>query len=141
MVKEGIVLGHWVSSKGIEVDRAKIATIEKLPPLVNVKGIRSFLGHASFYRRFIKEFSKVLKPLCNLLEKDAIFNFDESCLEAFNVINERLTSAPIMVVSDWNEPFEIMCNATDYAVGTVLGQRRDKIFRAIYYASRNLNDA
>ena len=70
MVKKGIVLGHRVLSKGIEVDMAKIYTIEKLPPPTNVKGIRSFLGHAGFYQRFIKDFLKIVKPLCNLLEKD-----------------------------------------------------------------------
>ena len=68
MVREGIVLGHRVSSKGIEVDPAKISTIDKLPPLANVKGIWSFLGHAGFNRRFIKDFSKITKPLCNLRE-------------------------------------------------------------------------
>ena len=83
MVKEGIILGHRVSSKGIEVDLAKISTIEKLTPPTNVKGIRSFLGHAGFYQRFIKDFSKIMKPLCNLLEKDATFAFDENCLKAF----------------------------------------------------------
>ena len=80
MVKEGIVLGHRVSKDRLEVDRAKISTIEHLPPPVNVKGIRSFLGHAGFYRRFIKDFSKIARPLCNLLEKDAPFEFGESCL-------------------------------------------------------------
>ena len=75
MVEEGIVLGHRISQKGIEVDKAKIETIEKLPPPTSVKGIRSFLGHAGFYRRFIKDFSKIAKPLCNLLEKDVPFNF------------------------------------------------------------------
>ncbi|KAL5583197.1 hypothetical protein UlMin_015639 [Ulmus minor] len=83
MVKEGVVLGHKVSRDGLEVDKAKVETIEKLPPPVSVKGIRSFLGHAGFYRRFIKDFSKVAKPLCNLLEKDRKFDFDESCLKAF----------------------------------------------------------
>ena len=73
------MLGHRVSSKGIEVDRAKIATIEKLPLPKNVKGIRSFLGHAGFYRRFIKDFSKLSKPLCNLLEKNSTFDFDVVC--------------------------------------------------------------
>ena len=67
MVKEGIVLGHKISGKGIEVDKAKIEAIEKLPPPRDVKGIRSFLGHAGFYRRFIKNFSKVSRPLTNLL--------------------------------------------------------------------------
>ncbi|CAL0329822.1 unnamed protein product [Lupinus luteus] len=85
MVTEGIVLGHKISAKGLEVDRAKIEVIEKLPPPTNIKGIRSFLGHAGFYRRFIKDFSKIAKPLCNLLLKESPFNFDNSCLEAFNL--------------------------------------------------------
>ena len=97
MVQEGIVLGHRVSSKGIEVDRAKIATIEKLPTS-NVKGIRSFLGHAGFYRRFIKDFSKLSKPLCNLIEKNSAFDFDDVCLQAFNAIKEKLILAPIMTL-------------------------------------------
>uniref|UniRef100_A0A151UE91 Retrovirus-related Pol polyprotein from transposon opus n=1 Tax=Cajanus cajan TaxID=3821 RepID=A0A151UE91_CAJCA len=67
MVTEGIVLGYKISCRGIEVEKAKIEVIGKLPPPVNVKGIRSFLGHAGFYRRFIKEFSKIAKPLSNLL--------------------------------------------------------------------------
>ena len=86
MVRQGIVLGHRVSSKGIEVDPAKISTIDKLPPPTNVKGIRSFLGHAGVYRRFIKDFSKIIKPLCNLLEKYAPFIFDESCHGAFQLL-------------------------------------------------------
>ena len=65
MVNEGIVLGHRNSTKGVEVDKAKIETIEKLPPSSSVKGIRSFLGYARFYRRFIKDFSKIAKPLSN----------------------------------------------------------------------------
>ena len=80
MVTEGIVLGHKISSKGIEVDRAKIETIEKLPPPNSVKAIRSFLGHAGFYRRFIKDFSKIARPLTRLLEKDVPFVFDDHCL-------------------------------------------------------------
>jgi len=80
MVREGIVLGHRVSERGIEVDRAKIDVIEQLPPPTNVKGVRSFLGHAGFNRRFIKDFSRIARPLTNLLAKDALFNFDEECL-------------------------------------------------------------
>ncbi|XP_027150322.1 uncharacterized protein LOC113750559 [Coffea eugenioides] len=83
MVKEGIVLGHKIFSKGIEVDKAKIEVIEQLPPPSNVKGIRSFLGHASFYRRFIKDFSKIAKPLCDLLCKDTPSQFNDNCLVAF----------------------------------------------------------
>ena len=86
MVREGIVLGHKISHKGIEVDQAKIEVIEKLPPPMNEKGIRSFLGHAGFYRRFIREFSKIAKPLTTLLVKDKAFIFDKECVVAFETI-------------------------------------------------------
>ena len=101
MVKEGIVLGHRVSKDGFEVDRAKISTIEHLSLPVNVKGIRSFLGHVGFYWRFIKDFSKIARPLCNLLEKDTPFHFDEACLQSFNTLKEKLIQAPIMAAPDW----------------------------------------
>lgn len=141
MVQEGIVLGHKISAKGIEVDRAKIEVIEKLPPPINVKGIRSFLGHAGFYRRFIKDFSKISKPLCDFLNKDAPFDFNSECLHAFNKLKQELISAPIVIAPDWNFPFELMCDASDYALGAVLGQRKDKKLHVIYYASKMLNDA
>jgi len=73
MVREGIVLGHRVSERGIEVDRAKIEMIEQLPPPTNVKGVRSFLGHAGFYRRFIKDFSHIARPVTNLLAIDGLY--------------------------------------------------------------------
>ncbi|XP_058216628.1 uncharacterized protein LOC131327478 [Rhododendron vialii] len=141
MVKQGIVLGHIISHKGIEVDKAKIDLISNLPPPRTVKEIRSFLGHAGFYRRFIKDFSKIAKPLCNLLAKDAPFVFHKECLHAFERLKSELTSAPIIRPPDWNVPFEIMCDASDYAVGAVLGQRVDKLPHVIYYASKTLNDA
>ncbi|KAJ9538031.1 hypothetical protein OSB04_030764 [Centaurea solstitialis] len=141
MVREGIVLGHKISKDGLEVDRAKIDTISKLPPPTNIKGVRSFLGHAGFYRRFIKDFSKITRPLNKLLEKDAPFIFDENCTHAFETLKYHLTNAPIMVPPDWNQPFEIMCDASDYAVGAVLGQRINNHFQPICYASRTLNDA
>ena len=86
MAQEEIILGHSISEKGIKVDRAKIEVIDKLPPPKCVKDIRSFLGHARFYRRFIKDFSKIAKPLCKLLAKDAEFEFDDACLEAFDTL-------------------------------------------------------
>ena len=67
MVQESIVLGHWISARGIKFDKSKIDAIEKLPPPSSVKGIRSFLGQAGFYRRFIKDFSWIAKPLSSLL--------------------------------------------------------------------------
>ncbi|KAJ0465579.1 putative nucleotidyltransferase, Ribonuclease H [Helianthus annuus] len=141
MVQEGIVLGHVLSSKGIEVDRAKVRVISTLPPPTNVKGVRSFLGHAGFYRRFIKGFSVITKPLCNLLLKDVPFEFDDKCLNAFNVLKEQLVQAPILQSPDWTKPFEIMCDASDFAIGAVLGQRVDKKPVVIYYASKTLSDA
>ncbi|XP_057808589.1 uncharacterized protein LOC131023062 [Salvia miltiorrhiza] len=86
MVTSGIVLGHVVSKDGIEVDRAKVKVIEKLPPPIDVKGIRSFLGHAGFYRRFIKDFSKITQPLCRLLAQDVNFDFDGTCMHAFELL-------------------------------------------------------
>ncbi|KAL4354227.1 hypothetical protein GQ457_06G011410 [Hibiscus cannabinus] len=141
MVDEGIVLGHKISSKGMEVDKAKIEVISKLPPPTTVKGIRSFLGHAGFYRRFIEDFSKITKPLCSLLEQGRPFEFDKDCTKAFNLLKQKLVTAPIVEPPDWKLPFELMCDASDYAVGAVLGQRKGKIFHPIYYASKTLNDA
>ncbi|KAK1439692.1 hypothetical protein QVD17_05512 [Tagetes erecta] len=141
MVKEGIVLGHKISQEGLEVDRAKIDTISRLPPPTSVKAIRSFLGHAGFYRRFIKDFSKIARPMTQLLEKDAPFVFSNECLNAFQFLKEKLVNAPIMVAPDWSLPFELMCDASDFAVGAILGQRKDKHFHPIYYASKTLNDA
>ncbi|KAJ9546993.1 LOW QUALITY PROTEIN: hypothetical protein OSB04_019536 [Centaurea solstitialis] len=137
----GIVLGHKISKDGLEVDKAKIDTISKLPPLTNIKGVRSFLGHAGFYRRFIKDFSKITRPLTKLLEKDAPFIFDEKCISAFETLKHHLTNAPIVVPPDWDQPLEIMCDASDYAVGAVLGQRKNNHFQPICYSSRTLNDA
>ncbi|XP_021746196.1 uncharacterized protein LOC110712084 [Chenopodium quinoa] len=139
--KEGIVLGHVISSRGIEVDRAKIEVIERLPPPTNVKGIRSFLGHAGFYRRFIKDFSKIAKPLTQLLVKDAPFVFTNDCLLAFDRLKEALISAPIIQPPNWELPFELMCDASDFAVGSVLGQRKDKKLHDIYYTSKTLDEA
>ncbi|RVW29309.1 Retrovirus-related Pol polyprotein from transposon 17.6 [Vitis vinifera] len=116
MVHQGIVLGHIISEKGIEVDKAKVELIAKLPSPTTVKGVRQFLGHAGFYRRFIQDFSKLSRPLCELLAKDA--------------------KAP-----NWQLPFEVMCDASDFAIGAVLGQREDGKPYVIYYASKTLNEA
>ena len=134
-------MGHKISAARLEVDQAKIAIIKTLMSPTTVKGIRSFLRHAGFYRRFIKDFSNISKPLCRLLEKDTKLDFDESCRTAFEEIKSRLVSAPIMLTLDWNNEFEIMCDASDYAIGAVLGQRTDKIFKAIYYARKTFNEA
>ncbi|CAN6583795.1 unnamed protein product [Malus baccata var. baccata] len=141
MVKQGIVLGHIISEKGIEVDKSKIDLVHHLPSPTSVREVRSFLGHAGFYRRFIKDFSKVAQPLCRLLQKEVAFEFNKECTASFNQLKELLTTAPIIVPLDWSLPFKLMCDASDYALGAVLGQRKDKRPHVIYYASRTLNDA
>ena len=141
MVTQGIVLGHIVSKKGIEVDKAKVELISNLPAPMCVRDIRSFLGHAGFYRRFIKYFSAIARPLCNLLAKDVPFAWSQACEDAFDKLKTMLVSPPIMRSPNWNLPFEIMCDASDYAIGAVLGQREDKKDFVIYYASKTLDSA
>ncbi|GJU74302.1 reverse transcriptase domain-containing protein [Tanacetum coccineum] len=141
MCREGIVLGHKISKAGIEVDRAKVDVIAKLPHPTTVKGVRSFLGHAGFYRRFIQDFSKIARPMTHLLEKETPFVFSKDCIDAFQTLKKKLTEAPILVVPDWNLPFELMCDASDFAIGAVLGQRKMKHFQPIHYASKTMTEA
>ena len=100
MVQEGIILRHQIFARGIDVDKAKIEAIEKLPPPSSVNGIRSFLGHARFYKRFIKDFSRIAKPLSSLLVQGTPFDFDEQCVQAFSILKDILVSAPIVVAPD-----------------------------------------
>nr|GEZ51653.1 reverse transcriptase domain-containing protein [Tanacetum cinerariifolium] len=141
MVKEGIVLGHKISKNRIEVDRTKVDVIAKLPHPTTVKGIRSFLGHAGFYRRFIQVFSKISRPMTHLLEKNTPFVFFEDYIQAFQTLKKKLTEAPILIVPNWDLPFELMCDASDFAIGAVLRQRHEKHFKPIHYASKTMNDA
>ncbi|XP_042403344.1 uncharacterized protein LOC121992821 isoform X2 [Zingiber officinale] len=141
MVEHDIVLGHIVFRKGIEVDPAKISAISSLSYPACVREVRAFLGHAGFYRRFIRDFSKISLPLSQLLQKDVIFDFDQRCMEAFDRLKEALTSAPIIRPPDWSLPFELMCDASDYAVGAVLAQRVDGAPHVICYASKTLDSA
>ncbi|XP_015169053.1 uncharacterized protein [Solanum tuberosum] len=128
MVKDGIVLGQKILGEGIKVDQVKVEVIVKLPPPISRKGFRSFLGHVCFYRRFIKDFSKVALPLSKLLEKQRIFEFDEACVKACLCLNEKLISAPIIVALDWSISFELMCDASSVGSEVVLYQcKRKKI--------------
>ncbi|CAM8972804.1 unnamed protein product [Rhodiola kirilowii] len=125
----------------MEVDKAKIDLIMTLPYPSTVRDIQSFLGHAGFYRRFIKDFSKKALPLSTLLQKEVLFEFTNACKEAFDDLKKALTSTPIIQTPNWELPFEIMCDASDFAVGAVLGQKVDKKAGVIYYASRTLDSA
>nr|GEX73925.1 retrovirus-related Pol polyprotein [Tanacetum cinerariifolium] len=141
MVKEGIVIGHKITKQWIEVDKAKVDVITKLPHPTTTNGIRSFLGHAGFYRCFIKDFSKIARPMTRLLEKDTPFHFSKECVEAFQTLKRKLTEAPILIAPDWDMPFELMCDASNFSIGAVLGQRQDKHFRPIHYASKTMTEA
>ncbi|XP_070032040.1 uncharacterized mitochondrial protein AtMg00860-like [Nicotiana tomentosiformis] len=122
MVEEVIVLGHKISRNEIEVDKAKIKVISKIPPPTSVKGVWSFLGHAGFYRHFIKDLSKVVNPLCKLLEKDSMFNFNDDCMRAFELLKLKLKTTPIITAPNWSLPFELICDASDVAVGAMYQQ-------------------
>nr|GEU34351.1 reverse transcriptase domain-containing protein [Tanacetum cinerariifolium] len=130
MDKEGIVFGHKISKEVIEVDKAKVDVITKLPHPTTVKGILSFLGHAGF----IKDFSKITRPMTRLLEKDTPFIFSKECVEAFQTLKRKLTEAPILIAPDWDMPFELMYDASDFAIDAVLRQHQDKHFKPIHYA-------
>jgi len=135
MVRQGIVLGHEISRRGIKIDKEKIKVIAKLPPPKCITDIRSFLGHGGFYRWFIKDFSKIARPL------DVPFDFNDGCFKSWEKLKEDLVSVPIISTPDWAQPFEIMCDPSDFAIGAVLGQRIDNRQHVIYYSSRTLNDA
>jgi hypothetical protein len=120
------------------VDKVKIEVIEQLAPPTNVKGIHSFLGHAGLYRRFIQKFSQISRPLTHLLAKDALFVFTEECFQSFHTLKKSLISAPVIQLPNWHLPFEIMCDVSDYAVGVVLDQSKDKKHHTISYASKTL---
>nr|GEV08664.1 reverse transcriptase domain-containing protein [Tanacetum cinerariifolium] len=127
MVTEGIILGHKISKNGLEVDHSKVDVIAKLPYLTSVKGVMSFLGHVGFYRRFIQEFSKIARPMTHLLKKETPFVFSKDCIDAFETLKKKLTEASILVVPDWNLPFELMCNASDFAIGA----QKKKFFKDV----------
>nr|GEW69939.1 reverse transcriptase domain-containing protein [Tanacetum cinerariifolium] len=139
-LNEATFLDHKISKQGIKFDKAKVDVITKLPHPTTVKGIQSFLGHVGFYRRFIKDFSKIARPMTRLLEKDTLFILYKECVEAFQTLKRKLTKAPILIAPDWDMPFELVCDASDFAIGTVLGQRQGKYFRPIHYASMTMTE-
>jgi hypothetical protein len=139
MMSEGIVLGHVISSQGIQVDPSKIEVIKNLPTPKTQTDVRSFLGHAGYYRRFIKNFSKIASPLFILLMKNAEFKWTNQCEEAFKILKHKVSTAPILRGPDWKLPFHISSDASDTAIGTVLGQEEDHLPYAIYFISKNMS--
>ena len=140
MVREGIVIGHLVSSKGLEVDKAKVEVIQDLALPKSIREFRSFLGHVGFYRCFIQDFAKVSKPLTSLLCKEKDFIIEEEGKHAFMQLKRSLVEAPILQSPNWDLPFEIMCDASNFVVGAILGKRIYKKLTATCYASKTLAD-
>ncbi|XP_027351173.1 uncharacterized protein LOC113862282 [Abrus precatorius] len=136
---QGVVLGHVISSEGILVDTAKIDIIASLPYPICVQEVRSFLGHTGFYRRFIQDFSKIALSLSKLLQKEIDFQFDDDCRRAFDKLKQHLVFAPVLQPLNWEYPFELMCDASNLAVGAILSQRVGKVPHIIAYASRTLD--
>ena len=126
MVREGILLGHLVSRKGLEVDKAKVEVIQDLVLPKSIRELKSFLGHVGFYRCFIQIFAKVSKPLTSILCKEKDFIIEEEGKHAFMQLKKPLVEAPILKSPNWDLPFEKMCDTLDHAVGAVLGEQIDK---------------
>eukprot|EP00253_Pinus_taeda_P016982 PITA_16982 len=141
LMTEGTVLGHTISRQGLQMDSSKIAIIKKVPPPQKVRDIRSFLGLAGYYRRFIKDFSKLASPLFGLLGKDVEFKWTDDCQRALNELKDKLVSAPILRGPNWALPFHIHTDASNKAIGAALGQVEEKLPYAIYFVSRNLSKA
>jgi hypothetical protein len=141
MMSEGLVLGHFISYQGIQVDPSKIQVIKDLSTPKTQTEVRSFLGHAGYYRRFIKKNSKIASPLFLLLMKNVEFKWTNSCQEAFNTLKHQLSIAPILRGLDWTLPFHITLDSSDTTIGVVLGQEENHLPYAIYFISKNMTPA
>src|SRR6185295_15864686 len=127
-------LGHTISSEGISVDPSKVQEVMDWKPPTSVHQIRSFLGLARYYRRFIPDFSRIAKPMTELLKKGVKFVWDEKCEKAFHTLRQHLTTAPVLAQPDNAKPFDVYCDASGTGLGCVLMQDN----RVIAYASRSL---
>lgn len=134
-------LGHVVSPEGIAPDADKISTVKEFPRPHNIKTVRSFLGLANYYRRFIKDFSKTAAPLNKLLRKDQKFVWTDTCEQAFETLKAALVCAPILALPDFKETFQLFTDASNEGIGATLGKIQDGKEVAIAYAGRDFNAA
>ena len=139
MMNEGVVLGHFISADGIQVDPSKIRVIENIPTLGTQKEVRSFLGHVVYYRRFIENFSKLASPLFTFLMKDVHFIWNDPCQTMFTILKKRMSTTPILRGLNWALHFHISSDASDTTIRAVLGQQDGQVPYAIYYISKNLS--
>jgi hypothetical protein len=133
-LKEVSFLGHIITDGGIAVDLSKVRGVLNWSPPKNVPEIRSFLGLAGYYRRFIKGFSKIVKLLTTLLEKGKEFKWDEKCQASFEELKKRLTTTPVLIIPNIHKGFDVYCDASRQGLGCVLMQEG----KVVAYASRQL---
>jgi hypothetical protein len=124
-------LGHTISDDGISIDPSKVQEVMDWKSPTSVHQIRSFLGLAGYYRRFIPDFSRIAKPMTELLKKGVKFSWDKKCEDAFHTLRDHLTTAPVLAQPDVSKPFDIYCDASGTGLGSVLMQDH----RVIAYAS------
>jgi hypothetical protein len=141
MMTEGVVLGNYISSTRIRVDPTKIEVILQILVPKTQKEVRSFLGHASYYQRFIENFSKIASPLFNLLSQEVEFVWTDKCQSTFIDLKQKVSQASILRGPDWSVPFHIYSYASDIAIGAILGQQEDSKPYAIYFISKNMSPA
>ncbi len=141
LMTKGTVLGHSISQQGLQVDPNKIAIIQRVPPPQKQRDVRSFLGLVGYYRRFIKDFSKLASLLFGLLAKDSDFICSKSCQEALDILKGKLPTTPILRGPNWALPFHIHVDASHKSIGVALSQVEEKLPYAIYFINNNLSKA
>lgn len=139
--KEVIYLGHIISQNGVQPNPDKVKAVTDFPTPKSSKDIKSFLGLVSYYRRFIQDFSKLAKPLTNLLKKDVPFLWENAQQLSFETLKNQLVSAPILAYPDFSRPFILTCDASNYAISAILSQGQIGQDRPIAFASRTMNKA
>ena len=140
MMTEGLILSHYISAAGIQVDLAKIQVILLLATTCTQTEVHSFLGFSRYYWRFIKDFSKITAPLY-ALTRNIDFIWTDKCDIAFAELKRLVSTTPVLRGPNWNIPFHISSDASDTAIGAVLGQEEDKKSYVIYYIIKNLTPA
>ena len=133
-------LGHVISGSGVKTDPKKISALKDWPTPSTVKEVQSFVGFCNYYRRFVKNFASIAKPLHNLTKKDSKFVWTEECNSAFLTLKDKLCSSEVLIQPDPNKPYKLETDASKFAIGCVLSQKVGNNYRPIGYYSRALNN-
>jgi hypothetical protein len=133
-ISEVLFLGHIINRKGLAVDPKKVAAILDWKAPKDVQGIKSFIGMAGYYRRFIEGFSKIVRPMTALLAEKVEFKWTPACQESFETLKRKLTTTPVLILQDVHKPFSVYCDASYTELGCVLMQEG----KVVAYSSRQL---